>query len=65
LPTGGEQTVLKALTVKLGIGDGTSVEVLEGLKEGDAVVSGTVVVTNASVLARNPFMPFGGPGRPR
>lgn len=63
-PMGSERTVLKAVTVKLGIGDGTSVEVLEGLKEGDAVVAGTgTTITTASTGTRNPFNPFGGPPR--
>jgi HlyD family secretion protein len=58
------QIGLRAVTVKLGISDASSVEVLEGLTEKDQVVSGTVaapVVTGP----RNPFSPFGGPGRPR
>jgi HlyD family secretion protein len=59
------QIVLRAVTVKLGIGDGTSVEVLEGLKENDQVVSGTVAAAPATI-ARGPLSnPFGGPGRPR
>jgi HlyD family secretion protein len=62
-PDGGEQDVLKAVTVKLGIADTTNVEVLEGLKEGDVVVSGTVAAPPAA-LARNPLgSPFGGPPR--
>ena len=61
---GGEQTVLKPVTVKLGIGDGTSIEVLEGLKEGDIVVSGTVTSPTPAVTAtRNPLGGLGGPPR--
>ena len=65
LPTGGERAVLKAVTVKLGIADNSNVEVLEGLKDGDEVVSGTVVSTAAASTApRNPLgSPFGGPRR--
>lgn len=64
-PTGGEQVVLKAVNVKLGIGDGSSVEVLDGLKEGDVVVSGAAAAT-ATTASRNLLgNPFGGPGRPR
>ena len=59
-PTG--QVVLRAVTVKLGIADGSSVEVLEGLNENDQVVSGTVTAQAAAAL-RNPFSPFPGPGR--
>jgi len=33
---------LKPVTVKVGISDGANTEVLEGLKEGDVVVVGTV-----------------------
>ena len=64
---GGERTVLEAVTVKLGIGDGTHTEVTEGLKETDVVATGTVVATAASASrVANPFgSPFGGPGRPR
>ncbi len=56
------QVVLRAVTVKLGIADGTSVEVIEGLNENDEVVSGTVARQVASAL-RNPFSPFPGPPR--
>ncbi len=53
---GGQQTVLKPVTVKLGIADTTSTEVLEGLKEGDLVVTGTAAPVEAdSPMARNPF----------
>jgi HlyD family secretion protein len=55
--------VLRATTVKLGIADASSVEVMEGLKENDQVVSGTVMAA-ASSAPRNPLgNPFGGPGR--
>lgn len=58
----GNQTVLRAVVVKLGIADASSVEVLEGLSEKDEVVSGTVASPAATAL-RNPFSPFGGPPR--
>ncbi len=54
--------VLRAATVKLGIADGSSVEVIEGLKENDEVVSGTVTGQAAAAL-RKPFSPFPGPPR--
>jgi hypothetical protein len=58
------QVELRAVTVKLGIADASSVEVLEGLNENDEVVSGAITV--ASAAPRNPLgNPFGGPGRPR
>ncbi len=63
-PMGGERTVLNPVTVKLGIGDSTSVEILEGLKEGDVVVSGTVSsLTAAATVTRNPLGGLGGPPR--
>ena len=53
----GELAVLQAATVKVGASDGSSVEVIEGLKEGDVVVSGTV---SAIVTASPAASPFGG-----
>jgi HlyD family secretion protein len=55
--------VLAAVSVKTGIGDGTNVEIQEGLKEGDVVVVGTVASATATATAPagNPFGgPFGG-----
>jgi multidrug efflux pump subunit AcrA (membrane-fusion protein) len=54
--------VLRAVTVKLGIADASSIEVLEGLKENDQVVSGTFTA-QTTAATRNPFSPFGGPPR--
>jgi len=59
-----DQAVLRAVVVKLGIADASSVEVMEGLSENDQVVSGTVTSPTAEG-PRNPFSPFGGPRRPR
>jgi HlyD family secretion protein len=62
--TGSEMTVLKPVMVKLGVSDGANTEVIEGLKEGDVVVVGTVSSTPAAAAAATPFgSPFGGPGR--
>jgi len=60
---GGERTVLCPVTVKLGIGDSASVEVLEGLKENDLVVSGIVASATAASAATRSLLggPFGGP----
>jgi HlyD family secretion protein len=52
--TGGERPVLKPVTVKLGISDGANVEVLDGLKEGDVVVTGTIT------RVAEPAVPAGG-----
>ena len=63
---GKSQVVLKTITVKLGVSDGSNTEVLDGLKEGDAVVIGTVSsALTATTPAASPFgMGFGG-GSPR
>ena len=59
---GSEKTVLKAVTVKVGVSDGTFTEVIEGLKEGDVIVVGTTSTSSATAApAANPFAgPFGG-----
>jgi HlyD family secretion protein len=51
-----------AVTIKTGISDGVATEVLEGLKEGDRVVTGMTESGAASTPASNPF--GGGPRRP-
>ena len=59
----GEKSLLKPVTVKVGISDGANTEVLEGLKEGEMVVIGTVS-TAATAAPASPFgTPFGGGGR--
>jgi len=61
---GAEKIVLKPVTVKVGISDGANTEVLEGLKEGDLVVTGTMSSATSTAGPPNPFSsPFGGPGR--
>ena len=64
-PSGREQTVLRAVTVRLGIGDSTGIEVLEGLNEGDMVVTGLALSTAADSAAAQSTLrgPFGGPTR--
>jgi len=67
LKVGGEQIALRPVTVRLGISDNSNTEVLEGLKEGDVVATGTVTQLAAnSQPSGTPFgrSPFGG-GRPR
>jgi hypothetical protein len=52
---------LKTVTVKAGATDGLYTEVLDGLKEGDVVVTGSSVgATAAAAATQNPFSPFGG-----
>ena len=61
---GKTQPVLKPVTVKTGISDGATTEVLEGLKEGDVVVAGVNAPLNGTATAagqRPPNTPFGGP----
>jgi HlyD family secretion protein len=60
---GKSRDVLKPVTIKVGISDGSNTEVLEGLKEGDIVVTGTV---SSAAEASGPVTPFGNPfGGPR
>lgn len=55
--------IVKAVTVKTGISDGVTTEVIEGLNEGDVVVTGLNVVAGANTAAntRPGGSPFGGP----
>src|SRR5436190_10388184 len=50
-----------AVTIKTGISDGVTTEVLEGLKEGDLVITGMTESGAAATPASNPF--GGGPRR--
>jgi HlyD family secretion protein len=60
----GNQVILRAVSVKLGIADASSVEIVEGVREGEQVVSGTFTPQLATGLA-NPLGRLGGPPRPR
>ncbi|MBM3837404.1 MAG: efflux RND transporter periplasmic adaptor subunit [Verrucomicrobia bacterium] len=65
---GGEEQVLRAVSVKTGITDGTNTEILEGLKEGEVVVTGLVTPEPSAMAMRPPGGgAFGGPfgGGPR
>ncbi len=57
---------IESVTVRLGISDGTTTEVIDGLKEGDTLVTSLFLPSGgASASAQNPFTPrspFGGPG---
>jgi hypothetical protein len=69
--------VLKAVTVKTGLADASFTEVIEGLSEGETIVSGLNVPATQNIAMgpggpggpgrpSNPFGgPFGGGGRPR
>jgi HlyD family secretion protein len=59
LPSGASKPT--AVTIKTGISDGVTTEILEGLKEGDRVVTGMTESGAAPTPASNPF--GGGPRR--
>ena len=50
-----EQPDLKPVKIKVGISDGASTEVLDGLKEGDQVVIGALVSDTDTARTTNPF----------
>jgi hypothetical protein len=52
---------LKPVKIKTGINDGVSTEVIEGLKEGDPIVTGTL--SSDSGAAARPANPLIGGGR--
>lgn len=54
---------LEELTVKAGITDGTATEIIDGLKEGDVIVTSVSVPNAASSSNRPAANPFGGGGR--
>jgi HlyD family secretion protein len=60
-----DKPVLKAVSVRTGIADGSNTEIQEGLKEGDVLVVGLKTTTAAAAApTANPFGPsFGGPRR--
>lgn len=49
--------------VKAGISDGTSTEIIDGLKEGDVVITGLKLQSQNSAPATGGVNPFGGGGR--
>ena len=62
LPSDADRAGLRAVPIKIGISDGIDTEVLDGLKEGDQVVTGaTSTSTQTTTPASNPF--GGGPRR--
>jgi HlyD family secretion protein len=69
--TNAPASTVQAVNVKVGINDGGSYEVLEGLKEGDVVITGTrggstSASTSTASAPASPFRnPFGGGARPR
>lgn len=61
--TGEPKPTIEAVTVKVGISDSMTTEILEGVQEGDALVT-TIVAPggSGSGSAANPFAPRSGPG---
>ncbi|MFM2082806.1 MAG: Macrolide export protein MacA, partial [Verrucomicrobiota bacterium] len=51
----GDDVKLKPVTIKTGINDGAATEVIEGLNEGDKVVTAAISPNSASQPAANPF----------
>jgi HlyD family secretion protein len=56
----GENAHPEAVNVKLGISDGTGTEILEGLSEGDLLITGVSTPASGSAPARPANNPFGG-----
>jgi HlyD family secretion protein len=52
----------QAVRIKTGIGDGTSTEVIEGLKEGDAVITAVKLPQTSAAATPAGASPFGGGG---
>jgi HlyD family secretion protein len=53
LPAGSNKP--QPVQIKIGISDGTSTEVVDGLKDGDQVVTGVLVTQASSAQSANPF----------
>ena len=58
LPSADAKTGLRAVPIKIGISDGIETEVLDGLKEGDQIVTGSI--STAAQSAAPAASPFGG-----
>ena len=52
--------VLEAVSIRTGISDGSSTEILEGLKESDVVVTGMEITEAAAITPPPGASPFGG-----
>ncbi len=60
--TGKDNPLVKPVIIKTGVSDGAYTEVLEGLNEGDLIVTGVNLPATATAAARPPgASPFGGP----
>jgi HlyD family secretion protein len=56
----GKRPELKPVKIQTGITDGVSTEIVEGLKEGDQVVTGLLTMQGSSGSMQRPSNPFGG-----
>jgi HlyD family secretion protein len=56
----GKRPELKPIKIQTGITDGVSTEVVEGLKEGDQVVTGPLTMQSSTSGMQRPSNPFGG-----
>src|SRR5262249_55583331 len=63
-PAGKEKQFAQGVTIKAGLTDGSSTEVIEGLKEGEAVITGisTPALAGPAQPQSNPFAPGFGRG---
>jgi HlyD family secretion protein len=59
----GKRPELKPVKIQTGITDGVSTEVMDGLKEGEQVVTGLLTMQSSSSGMQRPSNPFGGGGR--
>ena len=66
LPGGNKNAIPEAVSIKAGITDGSSTEVIEGLTEGDVIVT-NIILPGAATASRPPTQsnPFGGGGMRR
>jgi HlyD family secretion protein len=61
----GKRPELKPVKIQTGITDGVSTEVIEGLKEGEQVVTGLLTMQSSTSGMQRPSNPFGGGGMRR
>lgn len=60
LPGGKKDSTPEPVAVKIGITDGSASEVVDGLTEGETIITGLVTVTGASPASQPASNPFGG-----
>ena len=64
LPGGNKLATPEAVTVKVGITDGIASEIIDGISEGDVLVT-SVTVPGAKPSSATPANPFSGQGQRR